>query len=111
MPTEKSIVERILKYLNSLDGCRARKIHGGPYMAGWPDIIAVKDGQAYFFEVKRPGGRPTKLQLYELGEWMRVGAVVAVVTSVDEVKRVIEHHESNDVQAVVEAPRWRSIHV
>ena len=111
MPTEKSIVERILKYLNSLDGCRARKIHGSPYMSGWPDILAVKDGQAYFFEVKRPGGRPTKLQLYELGEWMRVGAVVAVVTSVDEVRRVIEHHASDDVQAVADTPRGRSIHV
>ena len=99
MPTEKSIVERILKYLNSLDGCRARKIHGGPYMSGWPDILAVKDGQAYFFEVKRPGGRPTKLQLYELGEWMRVGAIVAVVTSVDDVRKVMELDE----QAVVEA--------
>jgi|SRR5690606_21911827 len=111
MPTEKSIVERILKYLNSLDGCRARKIHGGPYMSGWPDILAIKDGQAYFFEVKRPGGRPTKLQLYELGEWMRVGAVVTVVTSVEEVKRVIEHHASDDVQEMAEAPRGRSIHV
>ena len=71
-------------------------------MAGWPDILAVKDGQAYFFEVKRPGGNPTKLQLYELGEWMRVGAVVAVVTSVEEVRRVIEYNESANVQEVVE---------
>src|SRR5690606_41495962 len=86
-------------YLNNLDCCRARKIHGGPYMSGWPDILAVKDGQAYFFEVKRPGGRPTKLQLYELGEWMRVGAVVAVVTSVDDVRKVMEL----DKQAVAEA--------
>lgn len=95
MPTEKSIVERILKYLNSLERCRARKIHGGPYMSGWPDILAVKDGQAYFFEVKRPGGRPTKLQLYELGEWMRAGATVAVVTSVDDVRKVMELDEQS----------------
>ena len=90
MPTEKSIVESILKYLNSLDGCRARKIHGGPYMAGWPDILAVKDGQAYFFEVKRPGGKATKLQLYELSEWTKVGAKTAIVTSVDDVRAVLE---------------------
>src|SRR5690606_17701754 len=102
MPTEKSIVERILKYLNSLDRCRARKIHGGPYMSGWPDIIAVKDGQAYFFEVKRPGGRPTKLQLYVLGERKSAREIVAVVTSVEEVRRVIERNASDDVHAVVE---------
>lgn len=90
MPTEKSIVNAILKYLNSLERTRARKIHGGPYMAGWPDILAVKDGQAYFFEVKRTGGHPTKLQLYELGEWMSAGATVAVVTSVEDVRAVLE---------------------
>lgn len=90
MPTEKSIVEAILKYLNSLDRCRARKIHGGPYMAGWPDILCVKDGQAYFFEVKRPGGKPTKLQLYELKEWMKAGAMIAVVNSVNDVRAVLE---------------------
>ena len=88
--TEKSIVESILKHLNSLERTRARKIHGGPYMGGWPDILAVKDGQAYFFEVKRPGGRPTKLQLYELDEWMSAGATVAVVTSVEDVRAVLE---------------------
>ena len=88
--TEKSIVESILKYLNSLERTRARKIHGGPYMSGWPDILCVKDGRAYFFEVKRPQGKPTKLQLYELGEWSRAGAKVAVVTSVDEVRKVME---------------------
>jgi hypothetical protein len=90
MPTEKSIVEAILKYLNSLEGTRARKIHGGPYMAGWPDILCVKDGQAYFFEVKRPGGKATKLQLYELSEWMKAGAIVAIVTSVEDVRAVLE---------------------
>jgi len=89
MPTEKTIVDAILKYLNSLEGCRARKIHGGPYMAGWPDILAIKNGRAYFFEVKRPGGKATKLQLYELDEWMRAGATVAVVESVEAVKQVM----------------------
>jgi len=92
--TEKSIVESILKHLNSLDRCRARKIHGGPYMAGWPDILCVRDGHAYFFEVKRPGGRPTKLQLYELSEWMSAGATVAIVTSVDEVRAVLERGQT-----------------
>lgn len=87
---EKTIVESILKYLNSLEGTRARKIHGGPYMAGWPDILCVRNGQAYFFEVKRPGGKPTKLQLYELGEWSRAGAKAAVVTGVDDVRAVME---------------------
>ena len=89
MPTEKSIVESILKYLNNLERTRARKIHGGPYMAGWPDILCVKDGQAYFFEVKRPGGKATKLQLYELSEWTKAGAKTAIVTSVDEVRKVM----------------------
>jgi len=100
MPTEKSIVDSILKYLNSLERCRARKIHGGPYMSGWPDVLCVRDGHAYFFEVKRPGGKATKLQLYELGEWMRAGATVAVVTSVDDVRKVMELEPMAEAQGV-----------
>jgi len=87
--SEASIVRSILRYLNSLDGCRAIKTHGGPLRGGEPDIYAVKDGQFYAFEVKRPGGKPTKLQAATLDQWRAAGAVTAVVTSVDEVKEVL----------------------
>lgn len=31
-------------------------------VAGFPDLIAIKDGRTVFIEVKRPGGSPRKLQ-------------------------------------------------
>lgn len=92
VPLEKSITAAILKHLNSLPGWRAKKIHGSAYGAGWPDILAIHQGQAYFFEVKRPApyGTPvTPRQQVELAAWKAVGAVTAVVHSVDEVKEVI----------------------
>lgn len=58
--------------------------------AGRPDIDACYQGQAFKLEVKRPGGRLTKLQAERLARWRAAGAVAEVVCSVDDVKRLIE---------------------
>lgn len=91
-PLERAIVAAILKYLNKQPGWKAKKLHGNAYSAGWPDILAIHQGQPYFFEVKRPepyGKPPTPLQLAELAAWEAVGAVTAVVTKVADVKEVV----------------------
>lgn len=88
-PLEKSITAGILRYLNSLPGCYACKVHGGPYMAGWPDIVGCYQGRALALEVKRPGNRATKLQLAVLRKWREAGAVAGVVTSVEDVKELV----------------------
>jgi hypothetical protein len=89
-PLEKTITNNILKYLNSLERCRARKIPGGMYGGGWPDIICVYRGRTIFFEVKRPKvGVLTALQERELQAWREVGALAFVVTSVDDVRRLV----------------------
>ena len=89
IPLEKTITNNILKYLNGLPDCRARKIPGGMYGGGWPDIIAVIEGQAVFIEVKRPGlgkkSHPTPLQQAELDKWHEAGAIAFTATSVDDV--------------------------
>jgi len=90
-PLEKTITNNIIRYLNSLPACYARKIHSSRYASGFPDIVCVKGGRTYWLEVKRPGGKPTKLQEVELGKWQEAGATVAVVHSLDEAKHVIEH--------------------
>lgn len=90
-PREASIVRAILEYLNSLPGCYAEKTWGGPYgNAGRPDIDGCINGRALKLEVKRPGGRLTKLQAERLARWRAAGAVAEVVCSVDDVKRLIE---------------------
>ena len=61
--------------------------------AGMPDILFVYGGRLYAFEVKRPGGRATALQLHTLGQLRRAGAVAAVVYSWQDVKEIIEREE------------------
>jgi hypothetical protein len=90
-PTEKAIVLRILKFLNSIPGCVARKRWGGVMgVAGDPDVTGCLRGRHLELEVKRPGQRPTPLQAKRLEEWKQAGAVTAVVTSVEEVRRALE---------------------
>ena len=92
---ERAIVKTILRWLNMRPGWRAKKLHGNAYNAGWPDILAIREGQAYLLEVKlpKPYGTPvTPRQQAELEAWQAAGAVVAVVRSVSDVKAVIQEN-------------------
>lgn len=89
--SEKSIVNSILKYLNSLPRCRAEKTWGGGYgNAGKPDITGCLNGRRFELEVKVPGGKLTPLQKVTLGQWKEAGAITGVVHSVDEVKEILK---------------------
>ena len=92
-PLESTITKNILKYLNGLPRCYARKIPGTRYGGGWPDIICVRNSVPIFIEVKRPKPMyrdPTELQQRELKSWAEAGAICWVVTSVDEVRDKME---------------------
>lgn len=92
---ESAIATSVVKYLRSLPAAHARRVHGGPYgTAGEPDVDAVVSGRAVKLEVKRPetAGNLTALQRAALDRWAAAGAVVGVVTSVDEVRTVLEEH-------------------
>lgn len=87
---ERAIVKAVLAYLNGLPGCLARKRWGGGMgVAGDPDIDACLRGRSLQLEVKRPGEKPTRLQVKRLGEWRTAGAIAGVVVSVDEVKDLL----------------------
>lgn len=82
---EKDIQRKILATLKSR-GFWTFNVHGGPWQKpGIPDLLAIKDGKAYWFEVKRPGQPPTKLQLKTIEELRVYGCVAEVVHSVAEV--------------------------
>jgi hypothetical protein len=90
MKNESAIVKAILVYLNSLPGCLARKRWGGGMgVAGEPDIDACLRGRSLQLEVKRLGQKPTPLQVKRLDQWRHAGALVGVVTSVEEVKALL----------------------
>jgi hypothetical protein len=90
MTRERAIVKAILGYLNGLPNCLARKRWGGGMgVAGEPDIDACLRRRSIQLEVKRPGKKPTQLQLRRLEEWRRAGAVVGVVVSVDDIRSLL----------------------
>jgi len=95
--TEAAITEAIMRWLRR-QGAHVIKTYGGPYRRGLPDLIGVYRGRALALEVKRPGGKPTALQEYELGRWAAAGAVAGLVTSVEDAKRLLEEVTSNDEQ-------------
>jgi hypothetical protein len=50
-----------------------------PMQRGVPDYIMIKDGVVLFVEFKKPGGVPTKLQMYKHEEMRVHGADVTVI--------------------------------
>ena len=50
---------------------------------GIPDLLAIKDGQAMFIEVKREGGRLSLVQKLRIEELKAAGAIVKVWTDFD----------------------------
>jgi hypothetical protein len=88
---EASIVQAILRYLNALPECVAEKEHGSPYAhVGKADITGCLKGRTLKLEAKRPGEKATPIQLAYLAKWAKAGAITGVVTSVGEVKELME---------------------
>ena len=68
------------------------KVHGGRYQStGFPDILFWRNGVAYAFEVKRPGGTygVTPLQAETLARLREQGVVACVVTSAEKALNMI----------------------
>lgn len=90
-PLESTIVNSILRWLKKQPGVKAEKTHGGMYgRAGKPDISGCVNGRRFEIEVKRPGNKPTKLQLKELREWEEAGAITGVAYSLEDVKELLK---------------------
>lgn len=89
---EKTIVDNIKAYLQTIENLFFWKEHGGQYgTAGIPDIIVCYKGKFIAFECKRPGARPTILQKITLNKITRAKGIAKVVTSVEEVQEIIEN--------------------
>jgi len=91
---EKDIVKSILKYLKTVPNCFSWKEHGGMYgTAGIPDIICCYCGRFVAFEVKTETGKLTKLQEATIRKIKEAKGQAFKVTSVEEVKQILEHME------------------
>lgn len=58
--------------------------------AGFSDLFAVKDGKAYFIEVKFGKGKPSSKQLNFINQMQKKGCVAGVVWSIDDVNNLIK---------------------
>ena len=89
---EKAIVNSIMRYLKTLEGCFAFKEHGGFYgTAGIPDIICSYKGRFIAFEVKAEKGRSTELQEATIKKINKAGGTALIVRSVQDVKDAIRN--------------------
>ncbi len=91
---EKSITNRILKYLKEQPCCFAWKEHGGLYgTAGIPDILCCYKGKFVAFEVKTEKDKLSKLQEITIEKIKNAKGKAYKVTSLDEVKRILDNME------------------
>lgn len=83
--SEKTITDRIIRLLRK-EGFFVWKQHGGPMQrAGLPDVFAVRNGHLLAIEVKKPGGKASKLQEKTIRELEAAGAVAFVASGEAEV--------------------------
>jgi Holliday junction resolvase len=81
---EASLVRWMRKRLEAF-GFWTLKFHGSPFsMAGIPDLLAIRNGRAWWLEAKVPGKEPTKIQHYMLRTLARFGCDVSVVHTREE---------------------------
>lgn len=86
---------RIIKWLKeAYPDAFVWKAAAGPYCRqGIPDICAIIDGHFFGFEVKRPGGRPSKIQEQTIKEINAAGGTASVVIYPEDVERIICIHQ------------------
>jgi Holliday junction resolvase len=93
MLSESAIQKKISDYLNALPECWTCKVMSAN-KRGVPDILAVVSGRFVAIEVKRPGGKPSKLQLAQLKRIEAAGGLAMIAESIDD---VIAHLASADI--------------
>ena len=84
---ESEITATIREMLERLNA-RTIKICGGPYQEnGIADLLVCLDGKFIAIEVKRPGCKPTPLQIKFLDEIRRAGGIAFIASSLEDVVR------------------------
>ena len=86
---ESTIKRKIVRYLKTIPSSKWEVSPPGS-RSGRADLSGCIQGHRIEIEVKNEVGRLTKLQRYELNEWLKVGATAFVARSVEEVKLHLE---------------------
>lgn len=83
---ESKLQADILEWLNSNGGHWINLVISALRKAGEPDIIGVRRGKFYAFEIKLPGENPTRLQEQKLKKIEKNGGITMVVNSIQQIK-------------------------
>lgn len=86
--TESKIQSKILKYLKGAYPSAYIVKISDRFISGIPDILMIEDSYIYFFEVKTPRGRVSKIQEYTMDKIQKAGGNCYVVRSVEDVRGV-----------------------
>jgi hypothetical protein len=86
-PTESEIRKSIQRYLDLKGIFNWRQWQGQFSVPGVPDIVGILPGSGRILgiEVKRPGGKPSDLQVKFMEDINRSGGVAFVASSVEDV--------------------------
>lgn len=97
MTPENKVKEKIIKYFKTLQDkglplfYERRQAGGFSYKKGLPDLYFVYKGKHIELELKSDSGEPSSMQLMWQRKFKEVyGIDDYIVSSVDEVKRIIE---------------------
>ena len=91
MASEKAIDARIQKLVASRGGWSV-KFHGSAKTrAGVPDRLICYCGVFIAVEVKKPGGKPTRIQEFEISRIRDAGGIAIVATDTDTVEQVLNY--------------------
>ena len=89
--SEAGITAEVIAWIKSLPCSYAWKLHSGAMgESGHPDIDGCIAGRAVKIEMKRPGRRPTPLQMQRLIKWRATGAIAGWATSLKEAQALVE---------------------
>lgn len=93
MARENTIVNSILKYLNSIRYCIAEKVVGNSNQKGRADINGCYKGRSIRIEVKTADNcnAASEIQKLNLMKWQEAGAYVLVAYDLDTVKQFIKN--------------------
>jgi Holliday junction resolvase len=80
---ESMIQTKIKKYLETNGWMVIKLIQTSAN--GIPDLMALKEGQTIFLEIKQPGKKPNDLQRYRIDKLQKAGFKATYVTSVTDV--------------------------
>jgi hypothetical protein len=85
---ERRVEDYLVRQVNAAGGLCWKFV--SPALAGVPDRIVILNGVVVFVEVKTPGGKPTKLQMFRLKQIIDAGGLARVIDSREGVDELID---------------------